>query len=91
MRSGWGAAKYLRETRTNVLGVRAEGDRFNLHINGEYIGVATDATFSGGKFGIYAASQATQGLHVAFDDLIVYPVIGRGVPLAPSPTGETTP
>ena len=84
-RSGWSASKYLRETRTNVVGVRAEGHRFNLYVNGEYITMATDDTFSGGKFGLYAASHATPGLYVAFDDIVVYPVIGRGVPLAPSP------
>ena len=86
LRSGWGAARYLRENQTNLLGVRAEGNRFNLYINGEYVDVATDTAFSGGKFGIYAGSQVNPGLQVAFDDLIVYPVIGRGVPLAPSPT-----
>ena len=84
-KSGWSASKYLRETRTNVVGVRAEGHRFNLYVNGEYITMATDDTFSGGKFGLYASSYATPGLYVAFDDIVVYPVIGRGVPLAPSP------
>ena len=88
-RSGWGVDKYLRETHTNVLGVRAEGHHFNLYLNGEHLTSATNEIFSGGKFGIYAASAATPELYVTFDDLIVYPVIGRGVPLAPSPSTGT--
>lgn len=87
-RSGWSADQYLRNTRTNVLGVRAEGNRFNLYLNGEYLELAMDETFTGGEFGIYASSQATSGLQVIFDDLTVYPVIGRGVPLAPSPSAN---
>jgi hypothetical protein len=87
-RSGWSADQYLRNTRTNVLGVRAEGNRFNLYLNGEHLELAMDETFTGGEFGIYASSQATSGLQVIFDDLTVYPVIGRGVPLAPSPSAN---
>ena len=87
-RSGWGASSYLRETRTNVLGVRAEGDLFKLYLNGEYLTSATDETFTGGKFGVFAYSQSTPGLQVAFDDLVVFPVLGNGVPLASSPSPD---
>lgn len=59
---------------TNVLGVRAVGDQISMYVNEQFLQTVTDSTFSGGRFGIYAATRLTPTLTGVFDDLIAYPI-----------------
>jgi Ig-like domain from next to BRCA1 gene len=56
----------------NVLGVYAEGTRFQLYINGIQITEIEDSTYSNGLFGLVIRSEATNNLQVFVDDVAAW-------------------
>ncbi|MBI4770470.1 MAG: hypothetical protein HY784_08700 [Chloroflexi bacterium] len=58
---------------SNLLGVRAEGERMTLFVNDQVLADPPASTdFPGGSFGLYAGAAVTQNVLVAFDDLRIW-------------------
>lgn len=53
--------------QANILGVDAQGTRFDLYINGKFVNGFTDVRVDGGGFGFYISKQS----EAAFDDFSV--------------------
>lgn len=73
----------VNATGGNILGVDAQGSRFDLYINGKYVDGFTDTGVDGGGFGFYVSKHSLG----AFDDFIVRIEkrgTGKEMPEAPS-------
>lgn len=55
--------------KTNVIGVKANGDEFNFYVNGKLVGTVTDDEFSKGNYGLTAGAPKSENLTVNFDKL----------------------
>ncbi len=55
--------------QTNRLGIRAEGNKFQLFANGELLTEIFDARYSSGLFGIMIRSESTNNFKILIDDI----------------------
>ena len=67
--------------QTNLLGVRADGDRLSLYVNGEYLNGIQDKSFSAGAFGPFAGAFWTDSFTVLFQRIAYWNLTGA----APAP------
>jgi hypothetical protein len=71
----WTASDAIKQGNAlNKLSVACKGNHFILSINGTVVEDFTDDTFSSGDIGLLAGTQATAGVKVTFDNLVVYAV-----------------
>jgi hypothetical protein len=56
----------------NELGVRADGDRLEVYVNGHSLLTLADTAYDEGGFGLYAGSGASETYTAVFDDLRVW-------------------
>lgn len=55
--------------QTNRVGIKAEGDRFSLYANGQFLADATDDTFSEGRFGPFIGHAATEEFTITISEI----------------------
>jgi hypothetical protein len=57
----WTHSEYIRSgsDKTNVIGVRSEGQKITVYANGEKIAEISDSKYSEGRIGLYVAASST--------------------------------
>lgn len=76
---GWTASGAIHTGRaSNVIMVRAEGDRFTFFVNDVQVDEVRDGTFDRGDIGLFAGVYEPGGISVSFDNLSVRSVEGGG-------------
>ena len=65
------SAIYTASGRTNILGVKANGNKIDLYINRQFITTVTDSTYSSGQIGV-VADAINAPTEVAFSNAQVY-------------------
>lgn len=69
---GWTASNAIRTgDASNVIRIRADGDRFTFYVNDVQVDEARDSTFNSGDIGLFAGVYEPGGVRVSFDNLSV--------------------
>jgi pSer/pThr/pTyr-binding forkhead associated (FHA) protein len=90
----WTESPYINRGQAgNRLKVTCAGSQITLHVNDQYLAIATDDSYDHGDIGLFAVSFAEPNVHITFDNLKVWAAKGTlAVPLTPAsgPTDESS-